>query len=103
MITLKREDSITLRFHGADVVVTYKIPTAVEAESLEGDLKNYELVRKFGKEVVSDIEGVDSIEALINAPGSAKLIESVAREIIKATFWRDAEEKESAGAVLASV
>lgn len=58
---------------------------------------------EFGKGVVSDIEGVDSIEALINAPGTAKIIESVAREIIKATFWRDSEEKESTGAVLSAV
>lgn len=101
-ITLNKEKSIELGFQGGTLIVTYRIPNAIDVEDLESGIKNYVLLRKFVKTVESDIEGLDSVEKLLMAPGSAKTVEKIALAILSDAFWTE-PEKEAEGAVLTSV
>ena len=93
-ITLKREKTIELSFYDGTILVTYKIPDAIEIEDLESGIKNYVLLRKFVKAVESDIEGLDSVEKLLTAPGSAKIVEKIALAIMKDAFWTESEKED---------
>lgn len=88
MISLKKEETREYSFAEALVEVTYKIPTAAEAETvLNEKWKNTEVFKKFVKTVKSaDVEGWENgvkAEDVVSLPGTFNLVTLVTFDIVK--------------------
>ena len=96
MITLEKEKTVTVPFKGVDVSVRYKVPTAVDAESiLNAKLSDCEIFKNFTLGVSCDeIEELNGAfpSDIISLPGVYPLVNKVAWQIVNSATVSEAEK-----------
>lgn len=99
MITLSKKKTFDASFMGAGVTVEFIVPSALEAEEhFTKEAKNSAIFSAFVTKVVSpDIEGWQNgigAKAVLEAPGTAPLVNDTAVEIVRSAFMTEAEKNE---------
>lgn len=96
MISLSREKTIEVEYLGEKVTVTYKVPSAIEAETLLKDQTNAGLFKAFVQKVqsdgVSEWTGGVGAEECLNAPGTYSLVNEVDLAIVDSAILRKEEK-----------
>ena len=91
---MQTDKTITKKFKGATLNITFKIPTALDAEKyIIKDAKNSDLVRAFVTKVDSEeIPTLRTAGDLLNMPGGNKICYDVAAAIVNETIVSDDEK-----------
>ena len=100
MVTLERERTVSIPFHDVNVKVTYRVPTAEEAQTKIRGVKELTDTGIF-KEFVSKVESSEiagwengvNADNVLHSPGTFNFVSKVAMEIVNAAFLMDSEKK----------
>ena len=89
---LETKKTIETKIGSYPLLVTFKIPTPVDAENITADTKDTKLIESFVTYVESDDLGIETGKDLINTPGALGAVREVAIAIIKSMIL-EPEEK----------
>ena len=89
---LETSKTIETKIGSYPLLVTFKIPTPVEAEGITTDTKDTEIVKMFVTGIESESLGITTGGELINTPGALGAVREVALAVIKSMIL-EPEEK----------
>lgn len=94
-IALEKTRTFNLTSEGGScsLTVRYKVPTCVDVDSLERDIKDTALFRKFVLEITSDYEELDGImpSEFVKLP-LFYVVSQIAKDIIKSAYFLPEEK-----------